>query len=110
MENQSGDGKTSPFGNGMGATQGAGPSTGGNNFLENPGGNNPAGQGKDFTKTPLPAQKQGSSIGEQLSEPSTPMGPPGNFPMVGGAGGATTPESAPMGSPGGAKPFKITSG
>jgi len=105
MENQSGDGKTSPFGDGKGATMGAGPSTGGNNFIENPGGNNPAGSGKDFTKVPQRPQQQGSSIEQQKSEPSTPYGSPGNFPAVGPAAGPLDGSSA-----GSAKPFKITSG
>jgi hypothetical protein len=44
MENKPGDGKTSPFGNGQGATAMAG-SGSGNNFVTNPKGSGSAGKG-----------------------------------------------------------------
>jgi hypothetical protein len=48
-EGKPGNGAESPFGNGKGATM-SGPSTGANNFLENPEGNGSSGEGRDFTK------------------------------------------------------------
>lgn len=72
-----GDGKTSPFGNGKGATM-AGGSSGSHDFVKDPSSNaggggghdfikNPApnpsvvGGGKDFTKGEVPEQKEGQA-------------------------------------------------
>jgi len=48
-EGKPGNGFESPFGNGKGATM-SGPSTGANNFLENPAGKSGDEGGRDFTK------------------------------------------------------------
>lgn len=48
-----GDGKTSPFGNGKGATM-AGPSSGGHDFVKQPSSNAGGGGGHDFVKSPGP--------------------------------------------------------
>lgn len=52
MENVSGDGKTSPFGNGKGATAKMGASSGASDFVKNPAGGDSKSGGNDFTKNP----------------------------------------------------------
>lgn len=54
-----GDGKTSPFGNGQGATMG-GSAAGGNDFVRNPTGSGAKGAGNDFVRNPAgTASKEG---------------------------------------------------
>lgn len=70
MAELSGNGSTSPFGDGAGATP-SGPSTGGNNFLTNPGGNGRKGGGRDFTQEKAPPQPTGAG---GLNADSIPAG------------------------------------
>lgn len=66
-----GTGAASPFGNGQGATEAAGASTGSHDFLLNPKGSGPAGGGRDFTKENA-AQKSGEP--KDLNPQSVPAG------------------------------------
>lgn len=74
MENKSGSGYTSPFGDEKGATATAGAASGSHDFVNNPQGSGPTTGGKDFTKDPLPAQKAGSTQ-EGVDEGSTAKTP-----------------------------------
>jgi len=73
MENKSGTGYTSPFGDEKGATTAAGPSTGSHDFVNSPEGNGPKTGGKDVTKEAM-AQKPGSTQ-ECVDEGSTAKTP-----------------------------------
>lgn len=66
-ENEPGDGYTSPFGNGQGATS-KGASTRGNDFVTNPRGNVSNSMGRDFTKEKM-VQPAGQSNVDESSVP-----------------------------------------
>lgn len=109
-----GDGNTSPFGNGNGATQ-MGPTSGGNDFNKNPQGSGPKGGGNDFNKNPAgTASREGGrdfSKGEGKPQPqgeapdlNTEGAPGERFKKLDGA----SPEAGGTGSMGNPhKPFKL---
>lgn len=94
MENQPGNGSTSPFGNEQGATSaGGGASSGAHDFTEDPKSHSPASGGRDFTKENRPQPAGGTSGYNPQSVPA----------------GGTTPfsgEPKPL-ETGPAKPFKL---
>lgn len=71
-----GNGYTAPFGNGDGATQANGPSSGAHDFLKDPASGAPAGSGRDFTKESRPQQMGACPPNPQ----SVPNG--GNLPFT----------------------------
>lgn len=95
MENQPGNGATSPFGNGNGATSG-GASSGAHDFIRDPKSNSPSTGGHDFTKENRP-QKAGDNGANPASVPTG-----GKTPFV--APGATESRH-PLGSE--KKPFRL---
>jgi len=94
MENKSGSGFTSPFGNEQGATS-QGPATGANNFLENPKGNSTPGTGRDFTKEHL-AQKPGAAPVDEQSKSATILPYPEMDALNPGAMGTGVAPSKPF--------------
>ena len=89
-ENTPGDGYTSPFGNGDGATTEQGPSTGAHDFITDPTSNDTV-PGRDFTKDVF-VQKRGDGCNPD----TVPSG--GRYPYEG-------PAQVPAN-----KPFKLTGG
>ena len=101
----SGDGQTSPFGNGKGATMAEGAASGGNNFLTNLNGNGQTSGGRDFTKESRPqseAKKEVAPNPQEIPAGGTlPYADPSPTSVkVGG------PVTTPTADSGGARPFK----
>ena len=71
-----GDGKTSPFGDGKGATATMGSSKGGNDFSKNPSGSASKGGGNDFGRNPAGNADRSGGIGDpsKLAGPKAPTG------------------------------------
>lgn len=75
-----GNGNDSPFGDGDGATQAAGPSSGAHDFITDPKSNAPATGGRDFTKESRP--QGGDRMAPDINTDSIPAGGRLPFPSA----------------------------
>lgn len=72
MPNTPGDGKSNPFGNGTGQTQGG--TVPGNNFLTNPGGSGSRGTGRAFHDQQGAAQSPREAVADRDESTAAPGG------------------------------------
>jgi hypothetical protein len=111
MENKPGNGYTSPFGNGNGATTTQGPASGTHDFNTDPGSHSPKTGGRDFTKESMPQKPSGSpGSASQPNPESIPAGGVLPFPDadVKGDMGAEGTYAQPAVGP--KMPFKLGGG
>ncbi len=84
MENQPGNGATSPFGNGQGATTAMGASTGAHDFIKDPKSADSMTGGRDFSKE---NRAQMSGQPSDINADSVPTGGTLPYPSAGPNGG-----------------------
>lgn len=103
-----GNGANPPFGNGNGATQKSGASSGAHNFITDPKSNSPATGGRDFSKESRPQQMRKPSPGY----PNTQEIPTGGTMPLADPGPVSKSVSGNAGGVQGVsqKPFRVKGG